>query len=277
MRIKQLYCNFGYHFAQAIAAKYNLENRTHDVKFNQPLFMFGCYNYKQASLALLHARQGQLVVICWAGSDSMMIRRTQQQFRDNSVSFSFVDSFRSYANIKHIAISHWIAEDLQAVGLEYKLLPITPHDFSSIVPEPHGESVYMYQPANPNYNGGIYEAVKERLPTFNFIETKFGDHERDQLMELYKKSFIGLRFTEHDGLSNTVCELGHMGRRVISNGDTPNCIKYDKNNIDHIVDTIKSEYNITRSGIMHHVVCGAVEQYLNIGDDFLNTEYYEQV
>ena len=95
-------------------------------------------------------------------------------------------------------------------------------------------------------------------------------------MELYKKCFIGLRFTSHDGLSNTVCEMGAMGRKMINNGDTPNCIPYDLNNIDKIVDDINQEYERSRGDLFRaSVISNQVNEFLNIGDDFLNTEFYE--
>jgi hypothetical protein len=95
------------------------------------------------------------------------------------------------------------------------------------------------------------------------------------MMQIYKRCFIGLRFTEHDGLSNTVCEMGLMGRMVINNGDVPNCIHYDKNNIKDIIETIDFEWKHSEITDKTKVVSDAVKTYLNIGEDFLNTEYYE--
>lgn len=271
MRIKQLFCKFGGHFASAMAKKYNLEDRSNNINPKEPLLMFGCYDFRHLHMAINHSRfNNQFAVICWGGSDASNFRKCE-----NPGNAFWPDLCRN-AGIKHIAISHWIAEDLEALGLEYKLLPITPHDFSTIAPEPLGESIYMYQPDSKNYNGnGLYQELKTRLP-YKFIETSFGLHERDELMELYKKCFIGLRFTEHDGLSNTVCELGAMGRMVVSNGDTPNCIHYDKDNIDEIIKAIDFEYRYFHdlNADKTEAVSKAVMDYLNIGDDFLNTEFY---
>jgi len=273
MRIKQLFCKFGYHFAKAMAEKYHLENRTNSVNPKEPLFMFGCYDFRHLHLAINHSRfHHQLAVICWGGSDSQILRNSR--IPDNDF---WADLLRE-SQVRHIAISPWIADDLAAMGLEYKMLPITPHDNSNIKPEPLGDSIYMYQPQNKNYNGGIYEELKKRLP-YNFIEHSFGDMERAQMLEEYKKCFIGLRFTEHDGLSNTVCELGMMGRRVINNGTVPNCISYDKNDLDDIVAKIHEEYlskdNDLLSLLDIRAVSNDVAAYLNIGEDFLDTEFYK--
>jgi len=256
MRIKQLYSNFGDHFAEALAKKYSFTlNNSPQVKMDEPLFMFGCYSDKHIWRALHHNSGGQLTVICWAGSDASNLKHMS-------------GIFNRFPNIKHIAISKWIAADLGMQALPYHRIPITPHDFSDIKPEPLGDSIYMYKPDSRIYNGGIYEEVKKRLPEYNFIEVNWGDHTRNEMMDIYKKCFIGLRFTEHDGLSNTVCEMGMMGRMVINNGEVPNCIPY--NDIDRIITSITDRYTFTPE-----YVSNEVKEYLNIGDLFLNTEFYQ--
>jgi hypothetical protein len=258
MRIKQLFSSFGNHFAEAMANKYDLElNNSPQIKMDEPLFMFGCYNEKQIWRALQHNAGGQLTVICWAGSDA-----------NNLKNLSGV--FNHFPKIKHIAISPWIAADLGMNALPFYRIPITPYDYSDIKSEPLGDSIYMYKPDSAIYNGGIYHKIKEALPDYNFIECNWGDHTREEMMEIYKKCFIGLRFTEHDGLSNTVCEMGMMGRMVINNGDVPNCIKYKS--IEDIIAHIKSDYKPS-----YEFISEEVAEYLNIGDKFLYTETYESL
>jgi hypothetical protein len=156
------------------------------------------------------------------------------------------------------------------IALPYYRIPVTPYDHSDIKPKPLGDSIYMYKPESRVYNGGIYQQIKEALPEFNYIEADWGDHTREEMLEIYKKCFIGLRFTEHDGLSNTVCEMGMMGRPMINNGDVPNCISY--NSVDGIINTIQSlRYN----PLEPEQLSGLVRNYLEIGTDFLNTEYYD--
>jgi hypothetical protein len=120
MRIKQLYSNFGNHFAEAIAKKYNLKLSNESVKCDEPLFMFGCYDERQLWKAFMHNASGQLTVICWAGSDANNIQ--------------YLEVLKNFPRIKHIAISPWIAEDLERMGIPYYRVPVTPHDFSNIKP-----------------------------------------------------------------------------------------------------------------------------------------------
>lgn len=270
MRIKQLFCRFGGHFAKAMSEKYKLEDRSFGVNTKEPLFMFGCYDFRHLHIAINHSRlHHQLAVICWGGSDAANFRTCQIPGNN------FWPDLCREAGVKHIAISPWIAEDLAALGLKYVELPVTPYDHSYIKPEPAGDAIYMYQPENKNYNGDLlYQEIKDKLRDYEFIETHFGDLERDIVLQIYKECFIGLRFTNHDGCSNTVCEMGMMGRRVIHNGAIPNSIHYKGKDADEIIEIIKTEYLVSRIPGREKEVSEEVWNYLNIGDDFLNTEFY---
>jgi len=274
MRIKQLYSNFGIGFSSAIKKKYQFEDYTDS---REPVFMFGCYGEKQIHMALSISKFSPLVVICWGGSDAKILKDLELSSVPGRNFWS--GALRGTPNIKHIAISHWIEEDMQILKLPYYSIPITPHDNSDIKPEPLGDSIYMYRPEVETYNGGIYQKIKEALPEYNFIETNSHTYSREQVLEMYKKSFIGLRFTEHDGLSNTVCEMGLMGRRMIHNGDTPNCIPYEKNNINDIIESIKHEYWHAKNPMGDNLEANGVsvfmQKYLNINEDFLNSSYYD--
>jgi hypothetical protein len=276
MRIVQLYSNFGIGFSDAIKKKYDF---TDYVDSRQPVFMFGCYGERQIHYALSVARTSPMVVICWGGSDAKILKELELG-TDKARTF-WSNAMRNMHNIKHIAISHWIAEDMEILKFPYHRISIIPHDNSDIKPCPQGEAIYMYRPDLEAYNGGIYQKVKEKLP-YRFIETNSHTFTREQLYDAYRDSFIGLRFTEHDGLSNTVCELGLMGRRVIHNGDTPNSIHYDKNNIDSIVAAVHKEYNNRNEAAYipdevknYECIAQRVKEFLNIGTDWLNTEYYD--
>jgi hypothetical protein len=232
--------------------------------------MLGCYTKFHVSVLQLQVRIGAPSVVYWAGTDSMNLlmdgnKDVVQFFRDNT------------ELVHHIAASHWISDDLRTAEIPHIQLPVSLVEVKQN-PCRLGESIYMYKADSVIYNGGIYEEIKRRVP-YNFIETNVHTFTKEQLIEAYKKCFIGLRFTEHDGLSETVAEMGLMGRKVIHNGDLPNCIHYDKNNIDGIVEAIHKEHR----QIEHpdfwaspYDTMRAVQRYLEVGDDFLNTEYYDK-
>jgi hypothetical protein len=263
MRITQLYSNFGYGFKEALIQKYGFTDKIDHFK---PVFMFGCYWTQQITWACKFAGMSGLCVICWAGTDA-------KDFVDprNKI---WIEIVKNTPGIKHIAPSKWIADDLRSVGIPFYEIPVTTFKLAEINPQPLGDSIFMYKPFTPIYNGGIYQELKSRLP-YNFIEAPdCRTFSREQLIEVYKKCFLGLRFTEHDGMSEIVSEMGLMGRMVIHNGNIPNCIPYDKNDIDSIVRIINDLYeypfNVNKTA-------EDTFDYLNISDDFLNTEYYEHI
>jgi len=261
MRINQLYCRFGKGFERAFVLKYKMRPY---MDVNEPLIVFGCYNTGAILTIVRHSITfGNLCVVIWAGTDALTFSDER-----NAV---WSKIFRETKNIKNIAISHWIEEDLKKIDLKYYSIPVLPGDNSDIKPETLGDSILMYRPELPIYNGGIYEEIKSKVP-YKFIEVRHNTFERKELLESYKKCFLGLRFTAHDGLSNTACELGLMGRRIIWNGKTPNAISFDKNNVSEIIENIHKEYENRGK---EEAIANKMQEFLNIGEDWLNTEFYE--
>jgi hypothetical protein len=262
MRITQLYSLFTTGFKEGAMKKFNLVPYE-DVY--SPVLIIGAYSHRELSVIL---NNQSFAVVYWGGTDAQILRR---HGRDNF----WTNQFRKKKNIKHISTSHWISEDLEALGLDYKFLPVSLYE-NAIKPYPLGDSIYMYNPESTTYNGGMYEDIKKRLPEFTFIERTCKTGTREDVMEVYKKCFIGLRFTEHDGMSETAVEMGLMGRRMIHNGDLPNCIKYEKGDIEGIVDNIRIEYQNRKYGDdwVCYEAC-KVSDFLHEDDDWLNTEFYE--
>lgn len=58
------------------------------------------------------------------------------------------------------------------------------------------------------------------------VITNTGGYGQDELHEIYKQSFIGVRLTEHDNMALSCVEMGLMGRRSIFNGNIPCAIPY---------------------------------------------------
>jgi hypothetical protein len=250
MRITQLVCNCGEHFKKGIVKKYGLVKCT-DPK--QPAFWIGCYGYKQIDKICEYP---STAILAWAGSDASWAMCRPE----------LVEKLKNAKHIQHIAISNFIADDLKKAGIPYKMIPVLPHDNSHIEPCPLGDSIYIYK--SNSYGSVINKQVKALMPDINFIECEFHSYKREEIFDIYKKCFIGLRFINHDGLSNTVCELGAMGRKVLWNGNTPNAIPYDQNNIEDIVAKIRYEYD-NRHTTDYVKVAEDLKAYLDIGDSFL--------
>ena len=93
---------------------------------------------------------------------------------------------------------------------------------------------------------------------------------RTQLPDLYRKCFMGLRLTPHDGCSCTAIELGLMGRRIVWNGDSPNAIKW--RTLDDVAAAIREEMKLI--GQTRERVREDVEKFINVPDYWLDTDFY---
>ena len=223
-----------------------------------PAIFFGLYSPE--CFRTLRDHKGLSIVI-WRGTDILKKNRLR----------GVVDLKRN--NIKHVAISSFIAKDLKAVNVKYKLIPIPGVKIKDIPVEKLGDEVYAYMSAKRAdfYGGPILKYIKDNIPFKMNINTSCNTYTRDQLMEVYKKSFIGLRLTKHDGVANQVVELGLMGRKCIHNGSHPNAVKWKK--AKDIIKIINSESK--KIGQINTELVANVKKYINIGSDWLNTEYWK--
>lgn len=253
MRVKQLYSAFGWVHQKKLLEKYNLQ-KTHNMK--EPVLFLGCYGLAQMNKALKWSQTAK-VIIWWSGSDCPFFKKHPdiiQQLKDND-------------NIIHIATVNFIEKDLQDMGLPYKKIPLFSHKIDEFKPAPLGDSIYIYKPGSPIYCGwNVVRRLKKEFPKVPIIEVRNHHvYNFDQIKEIYKKAFLGIRLTKHDGLSHGVAELGLTGRKVIHNGDTPNSVNYD--NLDDIMikieKIIKHKYNPYNLALR-------MRRYLDVGEDWLN-------
>jgi hypothetical protein len=247
-RITQLYSAFGSHFKIAFMQKYKMVNYSND---KQPVFMFGCYG-NQIEVAFANKSK---VKVCWAGSDAYAFIHNPQ----------YVQRMKERPDIEIIAISKFIKADMDSVGLPCKLIPIVPHDNSDIQPHPLGDAVYAYRSA---YNPKLFRRLQEELPHIEFIDARHTTYTRPELMEVYKRCFMGVRLTLHDGCANTVAELGYMGRKCIWNGGSPSSIPFDLANFNEIKDNVLREYE-NRATADWKKVAAETRSYMDVGEGFL--------
>ena len=217
-----------------------------------PCVFFGCYKGRN-DLGIILNHKG-LVVLCWGGTD--ILGMTPEDFA----------SLRK-DNIKHIAISRYIGDDLNRQGFKYRSVPITaaPLRFN---PVPLGISIYTYlDKRRPDFYG---EPIIRLLEDRYDIIRGTGDIPKEKMGEVYSRCFLGLRLTKHDGLPNTVVEMGLMGRRCVYNGLLPNAINY-KSTAD-IINAIEHERK--KIGMVQFDVARKMFDYLNIGNTWLDEKTY---
>ena len=249
----------------------------HDaINGSEPMVVFGCFHQNQVDFV---ARWEAPVVVVWVGSDSLYLRT-------GKYGVDYTPILKA-PHVKHVAISKWIIDYLSACGIPHIYLPITHVDFGQFKPKPLGDKVYCYSPnSRPElYGAAIIRAVQGKLPDIEFIIR--GSHTETphfMMRELYDQCFIGLRPTSHDGQPTTVAELGMMGRKVIHNGLSPNCIpwrdgsEYPLKYVGDIVTTIRlhQKYIGDRDHFERQKrLALQVRKFLDIGDAWLDTDFYK--
>ena len=208
-------------FSDKMKNKYALKDY-YDI--NEPVLFFGLYNIDDYTAVDKH--KGPIVFL-WAGSDA---RYANIYFKKNAQNIS--------NRGRHISISLCVQKRLKSININSEFIPICPTEIKKNI-QPKGDCVYFYGKGK-NYGEELVPEIQKRIP-YKIIKTVSNSYSNEELQEIYKKCFVGLRLTPQDGLSNTVVELGLMGRKVLYNcNPLPNAIKYT--NVDSIVESIKKEY-----------------------------------
>lgn len=256
-------------FSSSFMRKYGFTAYTTET---QPAVFFGCYTGRRSNAvspdiqAVL--RHQSLAVVIWGGSDAVRITSSRYS--------SMLHSPRA----RHIAISKSISEDLLRASVPHICLPVFPSEPSRFTSAPIGSSVYVYsshtQPVC--YNESLVRQVIARLPDVKFVRgfsQAPGHYSALQMPSVYAGCFIGLRPTLHDGLPNTVIELGLMGRRCIWNGWLPNAIPWTS--AGSVVRSIQKEQSkisqLTKAVLERRAE--RVREYLQLPLGWLDTEFYE--
>jgi hypothetical protein len=205
-----------------------------------------------------------LAIIVWRGTD--IVKNIDK-----------LKYLRKKSNVKHVAVSSFIAEDCKKAKLKYKYIPIVSTRVEDFETCPLGEEIYTYIP-NRNikyfkrYGRQYVDTIKKKCSYKINISESSTHYSRKKLIKIYERCFCGLRLTAHDGLPNQVIEMGLMGRKNVYNGDIPGSINWDPGDIDSVVRNIDQEFS--RVGKINYDLSEKIKQYIDVGDSWLNTEFW---
>lgn len=270
MRIKEFTTQLD-DFRKPMKKKYGLDNFFYqkDKQSSEPCVFFGFY-FNRDLTKMLHQRTG-IIVIVWAGSDSM---RGNKDY--GALSYMRKNKHRVF----HIAYSHWIKSDLDAMGLEYFEIPVFPVTFEQFKVAPLGDCVYHYTSQNgfrrSFYGTDTVQQIQKRVGNGHilsgkFIITTFNAYKRNILHTVYEKCFIGVRLTDHDNMALSCVEMALMGRRSIFNGNIPGAIHYSDRS--EVYDLIMSEYQYDEPD---RLVAEETLDFINLDQgQWLDTKFYE--
>ena len=100
---------------------------------------------------------------------------------------------------------------------------------------------------------------KKRNYYKNLNKEEFQHLTKDKVNEAYQNSFISIRLTKFDGLSDTVQCLGLMGIKCVWNGGTPSGLSFKIEN--DVINHIKNERKTI--GDVDENLAKLVENFLN--------------
>ena len=256
MRISQ--CEY----AEARMSKFTYFLKRHNLhKYSsptEPAIFFGMYGKHTLNTLANHKN---LAIIVWRGSDII----SNKQRLQSVLAMKDVD-------IRHVAISSFIAKDLEQVGVKYYFLPLSSTKVEDLGVSPLGNELYAYVPKKrANFYGeSLVKAVSKRCKYKINIASSTRTYTRNELVDIYHKCFLGLRLTKHDGIANQVIEMGMMGRRCIHNGSQPSCIQWK--NVDDILKSIEKESQ--KIGTMTNNVAKKTKEYSTVNSNWLHTDYW---
>jgi len=265
-------------FFRPMKAKYGLTNFIYDPgkTSDEPCIFFGFY-FNGDRVRMLRQRTG-IVVIVWAGSDSM-------RFHKNYGALDYFHKNRD--RVFHIAYSHWIKTDLDEVGLDYFEVPIFPVTFPEhFKPVPLGPFVYHYTSSIGShqwfYGTDTIEQIEASMGdnhalAHKFLITNFHAHPREKLHEVYAKCFVGVRLTSHDNMAISCVEMSLMGRRSIFNGNIPGAIPWEERS--DVLPLIIEEYQYDEPDKLvaeeMRAVINLDQAHKNWKGTWLDTDFYK--
>ena len=232
-----------------------------------------------------------LKVIIWTGGD---INYKINRSADLSVMFlKNIKRILKVPKIKHISISSFISKSLTDLNLPFKMVPIMGLNFNLYKPIIKGPCIYLYtSPSYSKYYGEeLYVKLIKKYKNIKFIITccklayqncekkllnieniPVNYYTKEQLLNnIYSQCFIGLRLTDHDGLSATVQELGLFGIKTVHNGCSPSSLNYKT--FEDICFHIDKEIKTIGKIDIHTAI--QVKKYLTVDQKFFNSNYHK--
>jgi len=180
---------------------------------SRPAVFYGVYG--DANLNALRRHRG-LAVVVWCGTDAQM-NAERPLFRQ--------------PHMRNVATSRYHARRFGRLGLRWKRLNLLGSPADDLEACDLGDEVYAYAPSHRPREYGRPAVLRARAALEQKgIRMTLTDSarqlSREGVVEAYRRAFVGIRLTSHDGAAASALELGLMGRRSICNGDAPCCVPW---------------------------------------------------
>lgn len=201
---------------------------------NKPCLFFGVYNMNELNSIINHQ-----------GPKYVMFGGTDCDDRLN-IHKKFLNKLKDCNDIKFISISKNISETLKKYNIKFEEIPLDLTNYNIFKPINNlGNCIYIYNGSGKIteekkiiYNHDMLNKIKKMLPQYEYIHSNELNVPYNEIAEIYKKCFIGLRLTTKDGNANTVQEFECMNIPIVHNLSEYG-LKWK--NVDDIVNHIKNQ------------------------------------
>lgn len=190
--------------------------------------------YTTDDLETIQNHKGLKLVI-WGGEDSNP---------NNLHSKQTLGEIKNIPNIIHLSISKTIYNSLKISGIQSILIDFNLVDTLLFYPIPKtelGRNIFIFNGQHKGrghiYGEKYYIEVMKKLPRYNYVLSNTLNAKWEDMPNIYKRCFIMLRLTNHDGNANSVQECEAMDIPVIHN-QSDYGLKWG--NIDDIIRHIKN-------------------------------------
>ena len=288
-KIEQLYLS-------ANLYKYKDDKRIHSChKLNdyndiyKPCFFYGIAKEQDIDAILNH--KGKKYII-FSGGDIDLVYHINKNTRYTNTRWNYLKKLHNLDEIYYIPRSEFMINDMKLLNYKYTYYPFYGDAYSTYDIKPKGNKIYFY--TYPDYQKYLYghtvvEEIKKRKPEYEFIQLthnkaylqnkEFCDannistcESNDELIEKYQQSFIALRLTNHDGIANSVLELGSLGIKTIYNDiKCPASLTY--NSIDDVINHIENERKTI--GTIDDKLIENVKKFITPDENIYYTGFYE--
>lgn len=288
-KIEQLYLS-------ANLYKYKDDKRIHlchklnDYKdIYKPCFFYGIAKEQDIDAILNH--KGKKYVI-FSGGDIDLLYHINKNTQYTNTRWNFLKKLHNLDEIYYIPRSEFMINDMKLLNYKYTYYPFYGDAYSTYDIKPKGNKIYFY--TYPDYQKYLYghsvvEEIKKRKPEYEFIllthnnaylqNKEFCDENNistcesnDELIKKYQQCFIAIRLTNHDGIANSVLELGSLGIKTIYNDiKCPASLTY--NSIDDVINHIENERKTI--GTIDDKLIENVKKFITPDENIYYTGFYE--
>jgi hypothetical protein len=276
--------------------KYKEDNRIHKIHnlkdyydINKPAFFYGMARPEDINKILNH--KGKKYII-FSGGDIDILYHINKNTSATKNRLNYLKNIHNLDEVYYIPRSSFMINDMKMLNYRFTYYPFFANTFKNYEIMPKGEYIYFY--TYPDYQKYLYghdivEEIKKRRPEFKFLQLTHPKtyelnkdyclennistcYTNDELLECYQKCFVSIRLSNHDGIANSVLEMGTLGIKTIYNDDKcPAALNY-KSIEDIIYHIDQQSKNI---GKIDYDFINSMHKFLEIDSNIYKTNFFE--